>query len=646
MKKLVSGIVVAAAWLAMTMARAAPPVDAYGHLPAVELMQLSPSGARYAFIAVIGEKRRLGVASFDGKPLFVTDVGDVKVRELTWADDAHLLVSISGTNDQPFEFVQPFEAGAVLVFGMDGKSFPIFKGALRIAAVVRGYFGSVQLDGHVYGYFGGITYAESRLLDVEQLDHTYADVYRIDLDSGQATLAAAGRSKDRRWVVGADGNVVAHSEYDEKTGQWRLFAGKEHSTALIEKSAPIGEIELVERGRKPRTVLVGDLTGERDVLEEISIVDGKVEVLFGDYNVNNPFVDPDDGHLIGADVDNEPHAIFLDRKYQARYDGTRNAFPGYEVELRSFSRDLTRMIVKTDGKDDPGTYWLVDIASGKADPIGYPYPEIHAADVGLTRWVKYKAADDLDIEGVLTLPPRRKPEKLPLVMLPHGGPISVRNRIGFDWWAQAYAAAGYAVFQPNYRGSFGYGTPFRQAAFGQWGRKMQTDLSDGVAALAAQGIIDAKRVCIVGAGYGGYAALAGVTLQHGIYRCAVSVAGASDLHSFFNWQSERNGYISSDTRYWRAVTGADKEGDNAMRSISPALLADRADAPILLIHGKDDTVVPIAQSEEMAAALKRAQKPVEFVVMPGEDHWLSREATRVAMLKAAVAFVKDRNPAD
>ncbi len=118
------------------------------------------------------------------------------------------------------------------------------------------------------------------------------------------------------------------------------------------------------------------------------------------------------------------------------------------------------------------------------------------------------------------------------------------------------------------------------------------------------------------------------------------------MPSFFNWESTRHGYKSDATRYWRAITGADKEGDAAMRVISPTLNAEHADAPILLIHGKDDTVVPIQQSEKMASALKSARKQVEFVVMQGEDHWLSREDTREAMLKAAVAFVKQHNPPD
>jgi dipeptidyl aminopeptidase/acylaminoacyl peptidase len=174
---------------------------------------------------------------------------------------------------------------------------------------------------------------------------------------------------------------------------------------------------------------------------------------------------------------------------------------------------------------------------------------------------------------------------------------------------------------------------------------MQTDISDGVAKLAKGGVIDPKRACIVGASYGGYAALAGVTVQHGLYRCAVSVASVSDLAGMLTYQHKlAAGPTSAALRYWHAFMGVDTSSDSRLAAITPAALADKADAPILLIHGKDDTIVPIDQSETMESALKRAGKPVEFMKMNNEDHWLSRGESRIEMLKAAVAFVEKYNP--
>jgi dipeptidyl aminopeptidase/acylaminoacyl peptidase len=198
------------------------------------------------------------------------------------------------------------------------------------------------------------------------------------------------------------------------------------------------------------------------------------------------------------------------------------------------------------------------------------------------------------------------------------------------------------VFQPNFRGSTNRDEAFMRAGFGQWGKAMQTDISDGVAELARQGVIDPKRACIVGASYGGYAALAGVTIQQGLYKCAVAVAPVADLGSMF---SEEGGTSNSSGMLRRSLLeefGPRSEFD----AVSPRHLAARADAPILLIHGKDDTVVPFDQSDNMAHALAAAGKPHKLVVMREEDHWLSRPATRLQMLEEAVAFVEQYNPAD
>jgi dipeptidyl aminopeptidase/acylaminoacyl peptidase len=155
------------------------------------------------------------------------------------------------------------------------------------------------------------------------------------------------------------------------------------------------------------------------------------------------------------------------------------------------------------------------------------------------------------------------------------------------------------------------------------------------------GVIDPKRVCIVGASYGGYAALAGVTLDAGVYRCAVSVAGISDLKVFRTYMGSRDNFRQ---RYWDRYIGITDRHDPSVGAISPIEHASAVDAPVLLIHGRDDTVVPYEQSELMTSALKRAGKSVEFVTLKHEDHWLSSGETRLQMLEASVAFLKKNNP--
>jgi dipeptidyl aminopeptidase/acylaminoacyl peptidase len=226
--------------------------------------------------------------------------------------------------------------------------------------------------------------------------------------------------------------------------------------------------------------------------------------------------------------------------------------------------------------------------------------------------------------------------------MPHGGPASADTE-RFDWWAQALADQGYAVLQPNYRGS-NVTLKLMEAGYGEWGRKMQTDLSDGVQYLAKEGVIDPSRVCIVGASYGGYAALAGVTLQSGIYRCSVSVAGISDLPRMRSWTKDNQ--LGMAARYWDRFWGVAEHDKEGLKVISPIEHVQAVTAPILLIHGRDDTVVPFEQSEVMLSALKRAGKPVEMVTLKHEDHWLSSSETRLQMLEATVAFLRAHNPPD
>jgi dipeptidyl aminopeptidase/acylaminoacyl peptidase len=219
----------------------------------------------------------------------------------------------------------------------------------------------------------------------------------------------------------------------------------------------------------------------------------------------------------------------------------------------------------------------------------------------------------------------------------------VRETADFDWWGQALADQGYAVLQPNFRGS-DLSLQYVQAGFGEWGRKMQTDLSDGVRYLTKEGVVDPARVCIVGGSYGGYAALAGVTLDPGIYRCAVSVAGISDLNRMLKWVNEHHTQWAQ--RYWDRFMGVTGPGDPVLDAISPIKHLDAVNVPVLLIHGRDDTVVPSQQSSVMFDALRRARKDVEMVTLKNEDHWLSRSETRLQMLQSSVTFLRAHNPPD
>lgn len=634
-----------------------PPLEAYGQLPAMDTVQLSPSGTRMAFAAQGKDRRRLFVVTTDGKPLAMPAIDEVKLRGLHWAGERFVLAKTSATFNLGWEYGFRHELANYQSLDLD-KSGAVTQllGGTRTLAAAFGNYGIFERKQRWYAYLGALPLSRSPLTGDTYLGDVSRNIVEVDLETGKQKTATLGCDKCGDWLLGAGGALLASAQYDDRDGDWRLFAGKQ-DRQLARMKDPLGFNNILGEGRSAGTVLyqVADQKGDVRFMETALSGQGAPVEILRDENVTGLIWDPLTRLLAGFVRDNDARELVLfDERRSARLSGTRKAFPGLSVQFVSWSDDFNRFIVYTEGGGQPaaagkpardgdsGTYWLVDIPSGDARDIGRAYPRVPAAQVGPWRTVSYRAADGLALEGVLTLPPDRAASALPLVVLPHGGPAA-RDYPEFNWWAQAFASRGYAVWQPNFRGSTGYSAALRKAGNGEWGAKMQTDLSDGTAELVRQGLVDPRRVCIVGGSYGGYAALAGVTLQQGLYRCAVSVAGVTDLKDIMQYDKERRGQNAR--RYNLQQFGARSMFDEILAQRSPVQQAAKADAPILLIHGKDDTIVPYRQSVQMQRALQKSGKPVEFVTLEGEDHFLSRGETRTAMLKAAIAFVERHNPA-
>jgi dipeptidyl aminopeptidase/acylaminoacyl peptidase len=225
----------------------------------------------------------------------------------------------------------------------------------------------------------------------------------------------------------------------------------------------------------------------------------------------------------------------------------------------------------------------------------------------------------------------------------------VRDHLDFDAWTQFLAAQGYAIFQPNFRGSDGFGKKFKESGWGEWGGKMQDDITDGLDALIADGSVDPARVCIAGASYGGYAALAGAVKTPEKYRCAISVSGISDLDSLVKWERgdwrRGLGWADDSEGYQHILKMIGDPGKDAARldATSPAQHAAAAlKVPVLLIHGEEDTVTPISQSEKMAKALDRAGQKAEFIRLPQVGHREWRKKTERQVLSKMQEFLLAR----
>jgi dipeptidyl aminopeptidase/acylaminoacyl peptidase len=637
------------AWLCLTgiaanAANAAAPLEIYGRLPLIEDVALSPDGSRIAYVRTTQNMRIIAVVSLvDNKVIAALRVGDQKLRSIEWADDNRLMIDTSSTglpwglsgSEREWHLLQVFNV-------VNHKSTPVPDpnprklSDVRTMNVISGRVMVRHIDGHTVLFVPGL-YVENQTLPA---------LFRFDLETGKEKLISRGSSITKAWLVGGDGEVVAEQDYDEKDQRWALKIRREgHLQEAVFGHEAIDFPRILGFGPSPDTLLILSIEGEESMWRLLSLKDGTLGTPMAEHKLlNAPIEDRRTYRVIGGvHTGDDARYEFFDPQMQERWDTAIHAFEGERLRLVSWSDDFQKFVVQVNSPKHGFYYDLIDLNARTAGSIG----EVYGGGILplAVRRITYAAADGMQIPAYLTLPRGRAERSLPLIVLAHGGPAS-HDTAGFAWWPQALTEQGYAVLQVNYRGS-DLSQRFLAAGFGQWGRKMQTDLSDGVRHLVTAGIADPARVCIVGASYGGYAALAGVTLDPGVYRCAVSVAGIADLKRMLDWVNEKGiNRHNIEERYWDRFMGVSGPGDPVLETISPIKHIDVVNVPVLLIHGRDDTVVPFNQSSEMFNALRRANKDVEFVTLQHEDHWLSRSETRLQMLQASVAFLRAHNPPD
>jgi dipeptidyl aminopeptidase/acylaminoacyl peptidase len=613
------------------------PLSAYGHLPSLEDAAISPDGTRLAFVKTSDNSRSLLIVDLaTSKVLGGAHAGNTKLREVFWQDNDQILAVVSTTSGVPFGFQGPTQEWyqvirytistnkmqAIDFNVLDQDTFNVLNGNPEIR----------EVEGKNVLFLPGLYVGGTAVLPA---------LFAFNGLHGRGKIIARGDEPITDWLLDEAGGVAVEFTYHDGKKTWGIRTHRDNRMVTVASG---------QEAIDPPSLLGFDSTGEQAIVafvekgeavwRPISLKDGVLGApLAQGASLQSVITDPRNSRIIGGVLNSDDsHYVFFDNELQAHWNAILRAFPKDTVHLVSHSADFSKVILKVFGPEDGYSYAYFDWYTHSANLLGHIYHDVQqTAEI---RKVTYAAGDGLAISAFLTLPRGVAEKNLPLIMMPHGGPAA-RDTGDFDWWAQAVADQGYAVLQPNFRGS-DIDSDFMAAGYGEWGRKMQTDLSDGVQYLAKQGIIDPSRVCIVGASYGGYAALAGVTLQSGIYRCAVSVSGPSDLPRMRSWT--RDGHLGMVNRYWERFWGVGERDNDILKSISPVDHVQDVTVPILLIHGRDDTVVPYEQSDVMLSALKKAGKPVEMVTLKHEDHWLSTGDTRLQMLESSVAFLRTHNP--
>lgn len=611
--------------------------------PQLEQLRLSPDGRQFAALIRSETHSQLAVRALAGgpwRPLMATDNLEFQLSWLVWASPERLLLSLRypGTRAlSAFNQTDTVET-RLLSLAADGSGTPLNLGRPVAGQIVQDQV--VDLlpeDGeHIL-----LAQRDARLV-------AQTGVYRVNLLTGARRLVQDSLPHVQAWLSDAQHRVRVGLAYEEgrfalwvcdpERRRWRVLRHFGHLDA--QALQPLGF------GLDPqRLYVLAEAAGRRGLYTlDLSQTEPEPQALRlpseGDLG-GQLLRSTRDGEalgLISADLGGELAA--WDPGLKALLAGIEQALPGRSNRLLQLARRDELYLLLSAANGDPGAYLVGDRQRGSLEPLGERYPELVGAALPRKHALRLRARDGLVLQGFVSLPPGLRPEQarnLPLVVLPHGGP-QAQDSAAFDDFSAYIALRGHAVLQLNFRGSTGQGRTVLEAGLQRWGLEMQDDLEDGVAELARRGWIDARRVAIVGASYGGYAALMGVAKTPRLYRGAMALAAPSDLVELLR-ETEHGRTLFAPAAAARQI-GRLATDRPRLEATSPRRLAARIEVPVVLMHGTQDRQVPFEHSVWMAEALQAAGKPVRLLRLERGDHQLSHLPHRRAFFAALDGFLK------
>lgn len=615
-------------------AAAAPiPVERLAQLPFFDSPVLSPDGTRIAAKITDGGEDRIGIwriGAGGARPERVIPAS--RVVSYQWAGDSRLLVTVTNLIILAGDTIVPVPVRRIASVDIETGRF------FRLGAA-RGFSDEVIFvdpDGRYV------------LLSTQSSFTTPPSVQRIDLATRTMVEVQPRLPGVWSWFADAQGVVRIGVDYGERRTRTYYRATPTGQLRLIDNRRNVRDGSIVEHVRfvsdTNRGIIVTNAeTGRFGVYEYHFETDTRGATLFEhpEVDVTSPIYGPD-GAVHGVRFETDRlRTHWIDPEMARVQEAIDRTFPAKTNLVVGTSRDGNRLLVWSSAADEPGTYYVYDRGARRMDIFATPLDSLRDLQFASVRPVSYRSRDGLAINGYLTVPPGGTGRDLPLVVLPHGGPF-FRDSWVFNPEVQFLASRGYAVLQPNFRGSTGYGRDFVTRGYGQLGGAMIDDMEDGIDWLVEQGIADRARVCIMGSSYGGYAATWAAMRSPERYRCAISWAAPSDLRSIARYDAY--GFIPR--RYVREfrqqIEGEERTDLNA---ISPLRQAERLRVPLLLGHGDEDITVPPDHSRRLVAALNRRSAPVESIFYPNAGHDFTDAGERANWFRRIDAFLARHNPA-
>lgn len=600
---------------------------------------LSPDGSKMVHREQIGSTKMLTIRTID-----TNKIERIKVPEnntlkwYRWAGNNKILMSLRGVLKRGS---REYWRSSMFTYDIDKASFqPVG----RWQTVADG-------DNALYVDPDG----EYILQSIQASSTEYPTVYRVGLTDNAVSTVVYPQNKIWRWLADDAGivrmgisfkstglNIYYRSSADQK---FELISKLRDKDSEEELEDSLLDIEGITAGSDTGYVLSNKKTGRFALYEFDYRTRALGEMVLGhpENDISSYRLSEDGTNLLSARyTDSRDRIVWFDEDLKKIQASLEKALKGQEVWIQSRSKDRTRMIIYTTSSTDPGSYYLFRPVAKKLDRIGGINDPIDPSKMAPTKYVEYKSRDDLKIKAYLTLPNGSDGKNLPLIILPHGGPYDVRDAWDYNAEVQFLANRGYAVFRPNFRGSGGYGEDFYTKGEGQIGRAMQDDLDDGMDWLVEQGFADPKRVCLVGASYGGYAAIWGVIRNPERYRCAASFAGVTDWEKQLKY--DKRFFRSRYAKEWKETVQGNEDFD--LDNVSPVQQIAKLTRPLLLTHGDEDSNVPFSQYKMLVKAAKKAAVPIEIKVYEDEGHGFSERANEVDWYTRLEAFLRTHNPPD
>lgn len=631
------------------------PIEDFARESEMDQLSLSPNGKYVAFLRLSEGRMMVFVNSLDENKRWAIDPGTAafandaleEVEFYTWVSDKRLLLGTAVWETQYGVVAVNFDGSGVMpISGYETiKPGSLHSPATFVRQVLATGFEQdpvlLMVDDHFYAPGSSV----------------YPDVVKVDTETGfiSKEVKNSGNivawSADHRGVVRAglvsQGNFFGMVYRDTEIDPWRVVLPPEDN---------VGYLQLLGYDAGRGRFIVASLNQNRRWAPyEVDPSTGKL----GDPILSNPSYDiaevrgsfridglslsgpifSSNHHLVGYRYFTEvPRVKWFDPEF-ASYQGKMDQSVPDTVNIPTHvSRDGKRILWFCFSDRDPGSYVLSDLETNKLRFLGKRMSGINPAKMSPMKPIKYTARDDVVIHGYLSVPVNHEAKNLPLIVLPHGGPWE-RDTWGFDPLVQLLVNRGYGVLQMNYRGSSGYGEALFEKGQREIGGKIQDDIEDGTRWAIASGIADPKRVAIVGASYGGYSALFALGQTPALYRCGVSIAGVTDwLDIFRRWRHDSD--YERANEFWREQIGDPEKDIERLRAVSPVNFAEKITAPVLLIQGKEDRIVPKQQANLMIAALEKAGRKPEKLFLSKVGHSYGHQKERTMLYKRVVEFLE------